>query len=64
MHVPFDRRRFLHTLGAAAAAGTLPVVARAAMGPNDKFDLLIKGGEVSTRASAFAACATLASATA
>jgi dihydroorotase len=45
MHVPFDRRRFLLALG-AAAAGTLTVVARAAMGPNDKFDLLIKGGEV------------------
>src|ERR1700688_2936170 len=46
MHVPFDRRRFLLSLGAAAAAGTLPVAARAAMGPNDKFDLLIKGGDV------------------
>src|SRR2546427_1623383 len=46
MHAPFDRRRFLLALGAATAAGTLPRVARAAMGPNDKFDLLIKGGEV------------------
>jgi len=46
MHVPFDRRRFLLGLGAAATAGALPVIARAAMGPNDKFDLLIKGGEV------------------
>src|SRR6266571_4853395 len=46
MHAPFDRRRFLLALGAATAAGTLPLVARAAMGPNDKFDLLIKGGEV------------------
>src|SRR5256885_11545662 len=46
MHAPFDRRRFLLALGAATAAGTLPRVARAAMGPNDKFDLVIKGGEV------------------
>ena len=46
MHVPFDRRRFLLALGATAAAGTLSMVARAAMGPDDKFDLLIKGGEV------------------
>jgi dihydroorotase len=45
MHAPFDRRRFLIALGAAAAA-TLPGAVRAAMGPNDKFDLLIKGGEV------------------
>jgi len=43
MHAPFDRRRFLLAL---SAAGALPLVARAAMGPNDKFDLLIKGGEV------------------
>src|SRR5205814_4584512 len=46
MHPLFDRRRFLLALGAATAAGTLPLLARAAMGPNDKFDLLIKGGEV------------------
>jgi dihydroorotase len=46
MHAPFDRRRFLLALGAATAAGTLPWAARAAMGPNDKFDLLIKGGDV------------------
>jgi len=46
MHAPFDRRRFLLALGAAAAAGTLPLGTRAAMGPNDKFDLLIKGGEI------------------
>ncbi len=46
MHAPFDRRRFLLALGAATAAETLPWAARAAMGPNDKFDLLIKGGEV------------------
>src|SRR5438477_236924 len=46
MHAPFDRRRFLLALGAATVAGTLPLLARAAMGPNDKFDLVIKGGEV------------------
>ena len=46
MPAPFDRRRFLLALGAATAAGTLPWAARAAMGPNDKFDLLIKGGDV------------------
>src|SRR5438552_14819727 len=46
MHAPFDRRRFLLALGAATVAGTRPLLAQAAMGPNDKFDLLIKGGEV------------------
>jgi dihydroorotase len=46
MHAPFDRRRFLLALSATAATGSLPVAARAAMGPDDKFDLLIKGGEV------------------
>src|SRR5205085_10499442 len=46
MHAPFDRRRFLLALGAATVAGTLPLLARAAMSPTDKFDLLIKGGEV------------------
>ena len=33
-------------MGAAIATGTLGLVARAAMGPDDKFDLVIKGGEV------------------
>ncbi|HEX5864406.1 MAG TPA: amidohydrolase/deacetylase family metallohydrolase [Casimicrobiaceae bacterium] len=46
MHAQYDRRRFLLALGAAAAAGSLPAVAQGAMGPNDKFDLLIKGGDV------------------
>ena len=44
-----SRRRLLLTLGATAAAtaaGAIGVAARAAMGPNDKFDLVIKGGEV------------------
>ncbi|MDB5901573.1 MAG: amidohydrolase [Betaproteobacteria bacterium] len=44
-----NRRRFVAGMGgafAAAAGGTLTGAARAAMGPNDKFDLLIKGGEL------------------
>jgi len=40
----FSRRDFL--LSAAASALTAGGGARAAMGPNDKFDLLIKGGDV------------------
>ena len=40
------RRRFVLALAAAGAAAALPAAVRAAMGPNDKFDLLIKGGEV------------------
>jgi dihydroorotase len=40
---PIDRRRFVLS---AAAAAALPSLARAAMGPNDKFDLLIRGGDV------------------
>ena len=40
-----QRRHFLAGLGATAAAGLGPSV-HAAMGPNDKFDLVIKGGEV------------------
>jgi dihydroorotase len=41
-----DRRRFVFSLAATTAAASLPALVRAAMGPNDKFDLLIKGGEV------------------
>jgi dihydroorotase len=44
-----DRRRFVKGIGAAfaaAATGTLSLAVRAAMGPNDKFDLVIKGGEL------------------
>src|SRR5262245_25450289 len=44
-----DRRRFLAGAGAASALAVSGVVGRAvyaAMGPNDKFDLVIKGGEV------------------
>ena len=40
-----QRRHFLAGLGATAAAGFSTSV-HAAMGPNDKFDLVIKGGEV------------------
>jgi dihydroorotase len=41
----FSRRDFLSLTGSAAvAAMTGP--ASAAMGPNDKFDLVIKGGDV------------------
>ena len=41
----FSRRDFLGSAGAfALTALTHP--ARAAMGPNDKFDLVIKGGDV------------------
>jgi len=46
MNTPFSRRRVLLSLGAAAAASSLPLAVRAAMGPDDKFDLLIKGGDV------------------
>jgi dihydroorotase len=40
------RRRVVAGMGAAVAAALSGFAARAAMGPNDKFDLLIKGGEV------------------
>ncbi|HUP30158.1 MAG TPA: amidohydrolase family protein, partial [Usitatibacter sp.] len=42
----YDRRRFVLSLAAASSLATLPGLVRAAMGPNDKFDLLIRGGEV------------------
>ena len=41
-----DRRRFVLGLAAGGTLAALPGAARAAMGPTDKFDLLIKGGEV------------------
>jgi dihydroorotase len=44
--VSFKRRRLVAGIGAAFAAGSMGFAARAAMGPNDKFDLVIKGGEV------------------
>src|SRR6201997_4770557 len=40
-----SRRHFL-TLSGSAAAVALSGNAKAAMGPNDKFDLVIRGGEV------------------
>src|SRR2546425_1913504 len=43
------RRRFVAGMGAAfaaAAGGTMSLAVRAAMGPDDKFDLVIKGGEL------------------
>src|SRR6185312_10001295 len=41
-----SRRRFVAGMGGALAASTMSLAVRAAMGPNDKFDLVIKGGEV------------------
>ncbi len=46
MQIDINRRRFVLGVSAAAAAGSLPAAVRAAMSPNDKFDLLIKGGDV------------------
>lgn len=40
----FKRRQLVTGIGAALAAS--PFASHAAMGPNDKFDLVIKGGEV------------------
>src|SRR6201985_2557991 len=41
-----SRRNFLSLTGSAAAATLSGRLADAAMGPNDKFDLVIKGGDV------------------
>jgi len=43
-----SRRSFLTSTGTLALAGALPLTkaANAAMGPDDKFDLVIKGGDV------------------
>lgn len=41
-----SRRKFLAGAFALAGSGTLARAVHAAMGPGDKFDLLIKGGEV------------------
>jgi dihydroorotase len=40
------RRQLVTGISAAFAAGSFGLAARAAMGPNDKFDLVIKGGDV------------------
>ena len=42
----YQRRQLIAGIGAAFAASTFSSSARSAMGPNDKFDLVIKGGEV------------------
>src|SRR6266851_5134763 len=41
-----SRRDFLATAGSFALTAAMGGRARAAMGPNDKFDLVIKGGDV------------------
>src|SRR5215510_3399555 len=41
-----SRRRFVLSLATVSSGVFLPRGLRAAMGPNDKFDLVIKGGEV------------------
>ena len=41
-----DRRRFVAGMGAAFATSLLSTAVRAAMGPEDKYDLVIKGGEL------------------
>jgi dihydroorotase len=41
-----SRRDFLSSAGSFALAGAIGGPARAAMGPDDKFDLVIKGGDV------------------
>jgi dihydroorotase len=42
----FKRRQLVAGISAAFATGLFGAAARAAMGPNDKFDLVIKGGDV------------------
>jgi len=46
MNHTITRRDWILKVAAAATLATLPAAVRAAMGPNDKFDLVIKGGEV------------------
>jgi dihydroorotase len=46
MKKSITRRKVLFGLGAVASYACLPGAVRAAMGPNDKFDILIKGGDV------------------
>ena len=41
-----NRRRFVAGMGAAFASALLSNAVRAAMGPEDKYDLVIKGGEL------------------
>ena len=63
MRTTIDRRHFLLNLAAVAATQSLSSAVRAAMGPEDKFDLLIKGGASSIPVSGCAVCATSAFAT-
>src|SRR5258707_2683687 len=44
--ISFKRRQIVAGISAAFATGLLSSTARGAMGPNDKLDLVIKGGEV------------------
>jgi dihydroorotase len=44
--ISIERRQLITGIGAVFATATMGPVARAAMGPDDKFDLVIKGGEV------------------
>jgi dihydroorotase len=44
--ISIERRQLITGIGAVFATATIGPVARAAMGPDDKFDLVIKGGEV------------------
>ena len=44
--ISIQRRQLMAGIGAAVASVSFGPVARAAMGPDDKFDLVIKGGEV------------------
>jgi dihydroorotase len=46
MTVPISRRALLGAGAAGALLGAVPGAAQAAMGPNDKFDLLIRNGNV------------------
>ena len=41
-----NRRRLLLAAAAASTLGSVPAAVRAALGPNEKFDLLIRGGDV------------------
>jgi dihydroorotase len=46
MNHTITRREWMMRFAAAATMAALPAAVRAAMGPNDKFDLVIKGGQV------------------
>ena len=64
MHFALNRRRLLFAMAGAFGTAPLSTGLRAAMGPNDKFDLLIKGGDVLDPSQSLAAFATSAFATA